>query len=109
VFTLSLATTRGAEEIAKFPVPPETDIVEIQMDLEGLEDFKSFHVAVQRPGKEPIWEKAGLRPRRLKWGPALVLKIPASQLPEARYQVVVKPYGDIEEVTQDFDVVQKKQ
>jgi len=105
VIALSLATLRGAEEIEKFPIPAGTSTVEIQLDLEGLEDLKSFHAAVRSKDRGTVWEKGGLAPKRLKWGSALVLKIPAEDLPSGRYEVAVD--AGTEELIHPFEVVRE--
>ena len=110
VFALSLTTLRGAEDVQKFPIPPNAELVEIKGDLEGLEEYKSFHAAV-RQGNATVWEKGGLVPKRLKWGrdiwgTALVLKIPAQRFTTGRYKLVVSA-GAEELASQDFEVVRE--
>jgi anti-sigma factor RsiW len=105
VLALSLTTLRGAEDIEEFPLPPGADIAEIQIDLEGLEDSGSFHAAVRSKDKGTIWEKSGLKSRRLDWGTALVLDVPAGLLTPGEYVVAVTAGTETEEMTQEFKVV----
>ena len=102
---LSLTTLRGAEEVEELRLPPGADIAEIQIDLEGLEDSGSFHAAVRSKDKGTIWEKSGLKSRRLDWGTALVLDIPAGLLTPGEYEVAVKAGTETEEMTKEFKVV----
>jgi hypothetical protein len=102
---LSLTTLRGAEEVEELRLPPGADIAEIQIDLEGLEDSASFHAAVRSKDKVTIWEKSGLESRRLDWGTALVLDVPAGLLTPGEYEVAVTAGTETEEMTQGFKVV----
>ena len=110
VIQLAFTTLRGAEEAAveQHQIPQGTEIVEIQVDLEGLESAPSFHAAVQGAEGASIWEKNGLKPKRLDWGMVLVLDIPAGRLPDGRYTVAVKAQGDSEEMTQELNIVHEK-
>jgi hypothetical protein len=107
--TLSLATLRGDEDIQQFRIPPDAELIEIQIDLEGLEDFRSFHAAVRslenEQRNETVWEKGGLAPQRLDWGTALVLEVPAPRLTAGRYEVGVT--AGTEELTKEFEVVRE--
>ena len=108
VFELALTTLRGAEraEVQKFPVPAGTELVEIRLDVEGYEDLEVFHAAVRnQESRETVWEKGGLKPRRLEWGPALVLDIPAGRLPSGRYEVTVT--AGTTDVSQQFEVARE--
>ncbi|HEX9945730.1 MAG TPA: hypothetical protein VGG03_27290 [Thermoanaerobaculia bacterium] len=105
VFPLSLAVLRGAEDVEELRVPPGTEIVEIQLDLEGLEDRKSFQATVRSKEAGTVWEKSGLEPRRLDWGTALVLEIPAERLSSGTYEIAVT--AGTEELTQKFAVVRE--
>jgi len=105
VLMLSLTTLRGAEEVEELRLPPGADIAEIQIDLEGLEDSGSFHAAVRSKDNGTIWEKSGLKSRRLDWGTALVLEVPAGLLTPGEYEVAVTAGTETEEMTQEFKVV----
>lgn len=106
VLALSLIRLRGAETLEKLTIPAGTDLVEIQIDLEGLEDVESFHVAVRSKVEEKtVWEMGGFKPQRLDEGTVLVLEIPAGRLPSGRYEVAVT--AGTEELTQDFEVVRE--
>jgi hypothetical protein len=107
IIALSLATLRGAEDIQKFPIPPKAELVEVQVDLEGLEDYRSFDAAVKSETKGTVWEKKSLTPKRLDWGTALVLEVPAQHLTPGRYEVAVT--AGAETLTQDFEVVGENQ
>lgn len=105
LLALSLMTLRGAEKVEELHLPPGADIAEIQIDLEGLEDSGSFHAAVRSKDRGTIWEKSGLESRRLDWGTALVLDVPAGLLTPGEYEVAVTAGTETEEMTQEFKVV----
>jgi hypothetical protein len=102
VFTLSLASLRGAGEIEELHVRAGVDFVVLQLDIEGWEDAGSFHAAVRKKRVGTVWQ-ADLQPQRLSWGPALVLRIPAERLTAGRYEVAVK--AGSEDMAQDFVVI----
>lgn len=104
-FALSLMTLRGRGGNEEFSIAAGTDLVEIQIDLEGLEDLEPYHAAVRSEENETIWEKAGLTPKQLDWGTALVLEIPAERLPAGTYRVAVT--AGTETLEQDFMVIRE--
>ena len=107
VVMVSLMTTRGeAAPIEKLRLSPALQTAEIQIDAEGLDEKKSFSVAI-RKGGERIWQESGLKITPLPWGRALVAKVPVSSLRTAgQYEVAVTPEGGNEELTH-FEVVRK--
>jgi hypothetical protein len=106
VFPLALTTLRDAgEEPEQFRLPSNAEVAEIQIDLEGLEDAGPFHASIRPKGKEPAWEKGGLKPQKLDWGTALVLDVPARRLEPGLYEVAVTASTEPEEMTQEFRVV----
>ncbi len=107
VFVLSLATLRGAEDVQKSAIPANAELVEIQVDLEGLEDYRSFDAAVKSETEGTVWEKKGLTPKRLDWGTALVLKIPAQRLTTGLYDLAVT--AGTETLTTKFEVLRENQ
>jgi hypothetical protein len=108
VLTLSFLTSRGAEERQRLELAPDIRRVEIQIDAEGLDDAKSFDVAVRSKDQgTSIVEKKELTPGKLSWGSGLVLHIPAERLPAGRYEIAVTPLGG-EATVQEFEVVEGK-
>ena len=106
MFALSLATLRGAEDVEEFRIPSDREIVEIQLDLEGVEGRKPYHAIVRSKDNETVWEKGGLAPKRLDWGRAIALDIPSKDLPAGLYEVTLTPTGT-EPLTQDFKVIRE--
>ncbi len=80
---LALMTTRGAEPVHRLDLPRGTEIVELQIAIEGMEEFKSFDVAVQDHAAQTVWER-GIEPRTLDGVPTLVAGVPADRLPSGR-------------------------
>jgi hypothetical protein len=105
-FALSLATLRGAEDVEEFPIPAGTELVEIQLDLEGVEGRKPYHATVRSQSNEMVWEKGGLAPKRLDWGRVIALDIPSENLPSGLYEVTLTPTGT-EPLTQEFKVIRE--
>src|SRR5215203_848009 len=106
VLALALTTLRGGgDEIEKLRLEPGVEVAEIQLDLEGLEASGPFHASVRSDDKGTIWEADDLKGRRLEWGMALVLDVPADLLTPGRYVVAVQAETETEPMTQEFEVV----
>ncbi len=104
VFQLALTSLRGAGDTEVFHLPVNAGRAEIQVDLEGLEDSGPFHAKVRGLDRGTVWEKDGLQAKRLDWGTALVLDIPADLLAPGRYEVAVTA-GSEPEMVQEFEIV----
>jgi hypothetical protein len=87
VFQLALMSLRGTEAAQKLRVRTGTDIVELQIGVEGMEDLKSFHLTLRNRQAETIWEKGGLEPVNLDGVRALVVDLPAERLPAGTYEI----------------------
>ena len=87
---LALMTTRGAEPVHRLDLPRGTEIVELQIAIEGMEEFKSFDVAVQDHAAQTVWERHGIEPRSLDGVPTLVAGVPADRLPSGRCEIKVQ-------------------
>lgn len=87
VFQLALMTLRGAESTPKLRVPLGTEVVELQIAVEGMDDLKSFHVTVRSESAGTVWDKSGLAPKMLSGARALVIDLPADRLPAGKYEI----------------------
>lgn len=87
---LALMTTRGAGSVRRLDLPRGTEIVELQIATEGMEEFKSFDVAVQDHAAQTVWERRGIEPRTLDGVPSLVAELPADRLPSGRCEIRVQ-------------------
>jgi hypothetical protein len=87
VFQLALMSLRGAESTQKLRVRTGTDVVELQIGVEGMEDLKSFHLTLRNRKAETVWEKGGLEPVKLDGVRALVVDLPADRLPAGTYEI----------------------
>lgn len=110
VFQLGLATLRSDEKLPRFAVPKGTGEIEIQLDLEGEEQFfQTFSALVRNPGAGEVWSRQGLEPQTLDWTTALVLEIPAEKLPDGRYEMEVQGVtaeGQAEKIgVREFEIV----
>jgi hypothetical protein len=91
VFQLGLSTLRSDGKLRQFAVPKGTGEIEIQLDLEGEEQFfPTFNAMVRNPGVGEVWSRQGLKPQTLDRVTALVLEIPAEKLPQGRYEMEVQ-------------------
>jgi hypothetical protein len=91
VFQLSLLSLRGAESREKLRVPADAGTVELQISVEGMEDFQTFHLTVRDRNGKIAKEERGLKPRTLKGARAIVLDLPADLLPAGKYEI--QPQG----------------
>ena len=102
VFQLALMSLRGEEAAQKLRVRTGTDIVEFQVAVEGMEDFKSFHLTLRNRKAETVWEGEGLEPVKLDGVRALVVDLPADRLPAGTYEIQARglaPGGDPEDLS----------
>ncbi len=87
VFQLALMSLRGAEAARKLQVGTGTDVVELQIGVEGMEDLKAFHLTLRNRKAEIVWEKDRLEPVNLDGVRALVVDLPADRLPAGIYEI----------------------
>jgi hypothetical protein len=87
VFQLALMSLRGAEAAQKLRVRTGTDVVELQIGVEGMEDLKTYHLILRNRQAEIVWEKDGLEPVKLDGVRALVVDLPADQIPAGIYEI----------------------
>jgi hypothetical protein len=102
VFQLALTSLRGAEVAEKLRVHPGTDVVELQIGLEGMDDLDSFHLTVRNRKAETVWAEDGLTPRKLDGVRALVVDLPADRLPAGTYELQAQgrvPGGEPEDLS----------
>jgi hypothetical protein len=85
VFQLALMSLRGTEAPTKLRVHAGT-VVELQISVEGMENLKSFHLAVRNRKSETVWD-GRLEPRQLRGVRALVIDLPADRLPAGTYEI----------------------
>jgi anti-sigma factor RsiW len=87
VFQLALMSLRGAEAAQKLRVRTGTDVVELQIGVEGMDDLQTFHLTLRNRKSEMVWERDGLEPVRLDGVRALVVDLPADRLPAGTYEI----------------------
>jgi hypothetical protein len=90
VLQLALMTTRGSETVRRLDLPRGAEIVELQLGIEGMEEFKSFDVAVKDHAAQTVWERSGIEPKTLDGVPSLVADLPADRLPSGRCEIKVQ-------------------
>jgi hypothetical protein len=113
VFPLALMGLRGAEPARRLRVPPGTDVVELQIALEGMDELESFHVTLRNATAGTSLDQAGLKPKTLDGARALVVDLPAERLPAGRYEIQIQgtaPGGAPEELSPlEIEVVKGSQ
>jgi anti-sigma factor RsiW len=87
VFQLALMSLRGAEAAQKLRVNAGADIVELQIGVEGMEDLKTFHLTLRNRKSAIVWERDKLEPVQLDGVRALVVDLPADQIPAGTYEI----------------------
>lgn len=91
VFSLSLSTLRGDDQIPQLAVPSETERVEIRIDVAG-EEYPSYNLVLTDVGSgEEVAEESGVRPRMIEGSDVLSLELEASSLRDSEYRLDV--YG----------------
>ncbi len=88
VFQLALTSLRGSEAAETLRVRPGSD-VELRISVEGMEDLKSFHLAVRNRKRETLWEGT-LKPATLQGVRVLVIDLPAGRLPAGHYEIAAR-------------------
>jgi len=102
VFPLALTGLRGPESAQRLRVPPGTDVVELQIALEGMDELASFHVTLRNGNAETASDQPGLKPGTLDGVRVLVVDLPADRLPAGRYEIQIQgtaPGGAPEELS----------
>jgi hypothetical protein len=87
VFQLAFMSLRGAEAARKLRIGTGTDVVELQIGVEGMEDLKAFHLTLRNRKAEIVWEKDRLEPVNLDGVRALVVDLPADRLSAGTYEI----------------------
>lgn len=59
---LTPGATRGGGEIKRLPIPPGTDLVQLQLDLEG-DRHPDYAATLKTTSGTQVWEQAGLTPQ----------------------------------------------
>jgi hypothetical protein len=107
VFQLALTSLRGSEAAETLRVRPGSD-VELRISVEGMEDLKSFRLAVQNRRRETVWEGT-LEPTTLQGVRVLVIDLSAGRLPTGHYEIAARglaPDREAEELSPlEFEVV----
>jgi hypothetical protein len=91
VFQLALTSLRGGEAPETLRVRPGSD-VELRISLEGMEDLKSFHLAVRNRKAQTVWEGT-LEPTTLQGVRLLVIDLPADRLPTGTYEIEARGFA----------------
>ncbi len=89
LFDLSLITLRGGgESVPVLAIPPETNLVELRLQLSPGETFPAYDLSLKREG-EGVWERQHLAAPG-KSGSSLTVRLPASALGAGTYELEVR-------------------
>ncbi len=88
VFQLALTSLRGTEAPDTLRIRPGSD-VELRISVEGMEDLKSFHLAVRNRKAQTLWEGT-LEPTTLQGVRVVVIDLPAGRLTPGPYEIAVR-------------------
>jgi hypothetical protein len=88
VFQLALTSLRGSEATETLRIRPGSD-VELRISVEGMEDLKSFRLAVRNRRRETVWEGT-LEPTTRQGVRVLVIDLPAGRLPTGHYEIAAR-------------------
>jgi hypothetical protein len=79
VFSLALGAVRSHNEIPQLAVPPETERVEIRIDVAG-EEYPSYSLVLTDGSGKEVAEKSGVLPRAIDGTDILSFELAASSL-----------------------------
>src|SRR3954451_23967493 len=102
VFQLALTSLRGSESAERLRVPAKAGTVELQISVEGMEDLHSFHMTGRNRKVETVKAWTGLKPQSLNGVRALVVDLPAAELPAGKYEIQAQglaPGGEPEDLS----------
>jgi hypothetical protein len=113
VLQLALSVQRSGGIMKELRLTPDVGVVELQLDVAGLEELESFDVILRNEEQDTIWQESGLKPRPLDRGSALVLELPAEKVAAGgRYKVHAQGQaagGETEELSPlEFEIVTNK-
>lgn len=113
IATLTGGVTRGGEGPATMDIPPNTEVVRLQLPLPSdRADYRSYDATLNEASGARVLSQKGLRPDSTRSGKALTLRVPPRLLQPKRYFVMVNGQtadGRTEFVEEyHFTVVEKK-
>ena len=88
-FLLALATRsqRGVRELA---VPPQAELVHLQLDTGGDEGYAAYRVRLLGPAGAEVWSRTGAGLARTATGPVIEVTVPAEALADGRHELLVE-------------------
>ncbi|HEX2253677.1 MAG TPA: hypothetical protein VHQ65_10460 [Thermoanaerobaculia bacterium] len=92
-FLLALATRsdRGVRELA---VPPQAELVHLQLDTGGDEGYPAYRVRLLGPTGSEVWSRTGAEQTATDAGPVVAVTVPAEALVAGRHEVLVEGLAD---------------
>ena len=71
-------------------IPPETDSIRLQLEMDKEENYQSYRVELRTAGSNLVWSQALLTARQMGYAKAVLLTIPARVLPLGEYEVTLR-------------------
>jgi hypothetical protein len=86
---LTMGLVRGGGETPHVALPPTADRLRIQLDLGDAGGYERYRAAILTAEGERVWSQDRLSAARAGPGPAVVIELPARQLPRGDYEVTL--------------------
>ena len=86
--TLAMSTRTGGEPT--LTLAPDTETVELRVDLEGDDDYRSVRARLTTLQGVEVWREAGLEIHTRDWGSEVIVSLPAESLPVGDYELALE-------------------
>ena len=110
-FLLSPRVVRDVDTTKQLIIPQKARLVNLQLDLRGADQYKSYHATLMTAGGDEVWKSSMLLAQLTRWGSAVILKLPAHVLTPGKYELTLKGVtadGNLDEVGYYYFSVVKK-
>jgi hypothetical protein len=84
---LSPSIVRGAGEAKELPLPQTTERLQLQLELEEGDEYQSYAATLDEAQGKTVWQRDGLRARKVRGGRIINLQLPAGLLAAGKYEV----------------------
>jgi hypothetical protein len=84
-FILPSGSLRGGTEQKQIVIPSGIRTVNLQLD--GEEEYQRYRAVIRAAGGGEVWSRTELLARPTRWGPAVILPVPARLLRAGKYEL----------------------
>lgn len=101
---------RTGNEPTKLIVPRTARSIELQLDLEGEESYRSYRAELRTAGGNLVWSRDMLQVRPTSYGKAVLLNLPAAVVDMGEYELALKGVsrGQLETVGYYYFIVTRR-